>query len=75
MQITREKKPYDTFLPASKCWQQTYDGINAIAKKSGVSMAEVIRTAAEFFLEAQSRNSEHNESENGQKTSDHTTEE
>ena len=44
------RRPYDAFLPASSCYQELYKKLDMYAEARGLSLADVVRQAVEFFL-------------------------
>jgi len=46
----RRRRRYDAFLPASSCYQELYDKLDKYAGARGLSLADVVRQAVEFFL-------------------------
>ncbi len=56
--FVKQKRPYEAWFPAVKCWREEYDALKAFAAQHKVSMGEVIRQAVAFFLRENSRQTE-----------------
>jgi hypothetical protein len=50
MSILKAEHRFEAFLPRAACSQEVYDEVAKIALASGISKAELVRQAVEFFL-------------------------
>jgi hypothetical protein len=67
MTILKAEHRFEAFLPRSSCSQDVYDEVERIHRESGISKAEVVRQAVEFFLSHINQKVENKNAKNGTK--------